>query len=49
MDVKNNNITSYTACLYVVSYITNTPVFNLAKIPIEPSIQSYHLFRKYRT
>jgi hypothetical protein len=37
------------ACLYVLSYITNTPVFNLAKILIDPSIQSYHLFRKYRT
>ena len=32
-----------------MSYITNTPVFNLAKILIDPSIQSYHLFRKYRT
>jgi hypothetical protein len=49
MDVKNNNTTLYTACLYVVSYITNTPMFNLAKILIEPSIQSYYLFRKYRT
>ena len=37
------------ACLYVMSYITNTPVFNLAKILIDPSIKSYHLFRKYRT
>jgi len=37
------------ACLYVMSYITNTPVLNLAKILIDPSIQSYHLFRKYRT
>jgi hypothetical protein len=37
------------ACLYVMSYITNTPVFNPAKILIDPSIQSYHLFRKYRT
>jgi hypothetical protein len=37
------------ACLYVFSYITNTPVFNLAKILIDPPIQSYHLFRKYRT
>jgi hypothetical protein len=26
-----------------MSYITNTPVFNLAKILIDPSIQSYHL------
>jgi len=24
-------------------------MFNLAKILIDPSIQSYHLFRKYRT
>ena len=32
-----------------MSYITNTPVLNLAKILIDPSIQSYHLFRKYRT
>ena len=37
------------ACLYVMSYITNTPVLYLAKILIDPSIQSYHLFRKYRT
>ena len=37
------------ACLYVMSYITNTPGFNLAKILLDPSIQSYHLFRKYRT
>jgi len=37
------------ACLYVMSYITNTPVFNLAKILIDPFIKSYHLFRKYRT
>jgi hypothetical protein len=32
-----------------MSYTTNTPVFNLAKILIDSSIQSYHLFRKYRT
>jgi len=37
------------ACLYVMSYITNTQVLNLAKILIDPSIHSYHLFRKYRT
>jgi hypothetical protein len=37
------------ACLYVLSYSTNTPVFNLAKILIDPSIQPYQLFRKYRT
>jgi hypothetical protein len=28
------------ACLYIMSYITNTPVFNLAKILIDPSIKS---------
>ena len=27
------------ACLYVMSYITNTPVFNLAKILIDHSIK----------
>jgi hypothetical protein len=32
------------ACLHVMSYITNTPVLNLAKILIDPPIQSYHLF-----
>ena len=31
--------------LYVLSYITNTPVLNLAKILIHPSIQSYHLIK----
>jgi len=32
-----------------LSYITNIPVFNFAKILLDPSIQSYYLFRKYRT
>jgi hypothetical protein len=32
-----------TACLYVMPYITNTPVLNLSKILIDTSIQSYHL------
>jgi hypothetical protein len=37
------------ACPYVISYITNTQALNLAKILIDPSIHSYHLFRKYGT
>jgi hypothetical protein len=36
------------ACLYVLSYITNTPVFNLAKILIDPSIRVYKLLELYR-
>jgi hypothetical protein len=35
--------------LYILSYITNTPVFTLAKSLIDPNIKSYHLFRKTRT
>jgi len=35
--------------LYVLSYITNMPVLNLARLLIDPSIQSWHLFRKSRT
>jgi hypothetical protein len=34
------------ACLYVTSYITNTPTFTLAKSLIDPDIRSYHLFQK---
>ena len=35
--------------LYILSYITNIPVLNLAKTLIDSSIQSWHLFRKERT
>jgi hypothetical protein len=35
--------------LYILSYITNTPVLTLAKSLIDPNIKSYHLFRKTRT
>jgi len=35
--------------LYILSYITNIPVLNLAKTLIDYSIQSWHLFRKERT
>jgi hypothetical protein len=35
--------------LFILSYITNTPVFTLAKSLIDPNIKSYHLFRKTRT
>ncbi len=35
--------------LFILSYITNTPVFTLAKSLIGPNIKSDHLFRKTRT
>jgi len=35
--------------VFILSYITNTPVFTLAKSLIDPNIKSYHLFRKTRT
>jgi len=35
--------------LFILSYITNTPVFTLAKSLIDPNIKSYHIFRKTRT
>jgi hypothetical protein len=35
--------------LFILSYITNTPVFTLAKSLIDPNIKPYHLFRKTRT
>ncbi|MFZ8784414.1 hypothetical protein [Thermocrinis sp.] len=35
--------------LFILSYITNTPVFTLAKSLIDPNIKSYHLFRKAGT
>jgi hypothetical protein len=34
--------------LFILSYITNTPVFTLAKSLIDLNIKSYHLFRKTR-
>ena len=34
---------------FTLSYITNTPVFTLAKSLIDPNIKSYHLFRKTKT
>jgi len=35
--------------LFILSYITNTPVLTLAKSLIDPNIKPYHLFRKTRT
>jgi hypothetical protein len=35
--------------LFILSHITNTPVFALAKSLIDPNIKSYHLFRKTKT
>jgi hypothetical protein len=29
--------------LFILSYITNTPVFTLAKSLIDPNVKSYHL------
>ncbi|WP_448584032.1 hypothetical protein [Thermocrinis sp.] len=37
------------SALYILSYLTNTPVLNLARLLIDSSIQSWHLFRKSRT
>jgi len=35
--------------LFILSYVTNTPVLTPAKSLIDPNIKSYHLFRKTRT
>lgn len=37
------------AALYILSFITRSPVLVLAKKLINPSINSYHIFRKERT
>ena len=36
------------AAIFILSYITNTKVLTLAKQLIDPSIQSWHIFRSYR-
>ena len=36
------------AAIFILSYITNTKVLTLAKLLIDPSIQSWHIFRRYR-
>ncbi len=37
------------ATLFLMSYITNTPVLTLARLLISPSIKSYQIFRKTKT
>ncbi|MCX8076961.1 MAG: hypothetical protein N3C57_08025, partial [Aquificaceae bacterium] len=34
--------------LFILSYITHSPVLTLAKLLIDPSINSYHIFREAR-
>ncbi|MCX7971942.1 MAG: hypothetical protein N2657_01810, partial [bacterium] len=34
--------------LFILSYLTRSPVLTLAKLLIDPSINSYHIFRKAR-
>jgi len=47
---RNPKISDLQLCsLYILSYITNMPVLNLARLLIDPSIQSWHLFRRSRT
>jgi len=47
---RNPKVSDLQLCsLYILSYITNMPVLNLARLLIDPSIQSWHLFRKSRT
>ena len=36
------------AAIFILSYITNTKVLTLAQLLIDPSIQSWHIFRRYR-
>ena len=36
------------AAIFILSYIPNTKVLTLAKLLIDPSIHSWHIFRSYR-
>ena len=36
------------AAIFILYYITNTKVHTLAQLLIDPSIQSWHIFRRYR-
>ena len=36
------------AAIFILSYITNTKVLTLAQLLIDPYIQSWHIFRRYR-
>ena len=39
---------THIAAIFILSYITNTKVLTLAQLLIDPSIQSSHIFRRYR-
>jgi hypothetical protein len=39
---------THIAAIFILSYITNTKVLTLAQLLIDPSIQSWHIFRRYR-
>ena len=36
------------ADFFILSYIANSKVLTLAQLLIDPSIQSWHIFRRYR-
>ena len=36
------------AAIFILYYITNTKVLTIAQLLIDPSIQSWHIFRRYR-
>ncbi|MFN4132513.1 MAG: hypothetical protein ACK4GE_05490, partial [Caldimicrobium sp.] len=36
------------AAMFILSYITGMKVLKLAQLLFDPSIQSWHIFRKYR-
>ena len=39
---------THIAAIFILSYITNSKVLTLAKLLIDPSILSWHSFRRYR-
>ena len=39
---------THIAAIFILYYITNTKVLTLAQLLIDPSIQSWHIFRRYR-
>ena len=45
---KHKLTDTHIAAIFILSYITNTKVLTLAQFLIDPSIQSLHIFRRYR-
>ena len=39
---------THIAAIFILSYITNTKDLTLAQFLIDPSIQSWHIFRRFR-